>query len=408
MKTIEKTLLPRSCGGFGLIELMISIVISMLLLAAVSAVYLSSKQTFNTSNNVARLQENSRFALWFINHDLRMAGYSGCTRTVASVLNTASPSYDPNFYDPNQVVGGWEFTGTAPNDVYSLNTLDPATVSAGSWEGLNSGSALAADLTGRNLVPGSDVLVIKRANTLLSVKPNGNISLTASLFNVNDGREQPGTGQPRVPPINQFDLLVVSNCQQADLFQNTADTDSNPDLNPKPVSRTAGTGAPGNLDPTAKAFGTSNALSPLSPTYDAATEIYAFTSNAYYVATGASGDPSLFRLSFSNGQPPAPGDPNNPQELVEGVENMQVLYGEDTDADGTANKFVAADDVADPTQVVAVRIGLLMRAPTQNEDFIDASKQFLVADNIEIQPVVNPNHLRYIASSTVQLRNLGL
>ena len=49
-----------------------------------------------------------------------------------------------------------------------------------------------------------------------------------------------------------------------------------------------------------------------------------------------------------------------------------------------------------------------MRALTHNEDFIDAAKQFLVTDNIEIQPIVDSKHLRYIAGSTVQLRNLGL
>ncbi len=399
--------LYRRCRGFGLIELMVSIVISMLLLAVVSGVYLSSKQTFNVSNNVARLQENSRFALWFINHDLRMAGYSGCTRTIGNLLDTAAPGYDPNLYDPNQVVGGWNFDDTEPGDVYAISTLDPTTVTAGDWEGLATGSDLAADFNGRNLVPGSDVLVVKRANTLLSLKPSGTIALGASTFNVNDGREQSSSGQPRVPAIEQFDLLVLSTCQQADLFQNTSNTDSNPDLNPKPISRTAGSGIPGNQDPTTKSFGTSNPLSPLSPTYGDETEVYAFTSNAYYVATGSTGEPTLFRLSFSNGQPPAPGDPDNPQELVEGVENMQVLYGEDTDGDDTANRYVAADEVTNPAAVVAVRVGLLMRAPTQNEDFIDG-KQFFVADNIEIQPVVDPNHLRYIASSTVQLRNLGL
>jgi len=387
-----------------MIELMVSVVISMLLLAAVSTVYLSSKQTFSTSNNVARVQENSRFALHFIDQDLRMAGYSGCTRSIGSVLNTTAAGYDANFYDPSQVVGGWEFNGTAPSEVYTLNTLNPASVSAGSWSGLTTGSALAADFTGRNLVPGSDVLIIKRANTLLPVKSTGTIPLNASTFAVDDARALDGGGEP-VPPIPQFSLLVASNCQQADLFQNTVDTDSNPTLNPKPVSRTTGSGVPGNLDPTVKPFGTSNPLSPLSPSYDSATEIYAFTSHAYYVATGVSGGPSLFRLSFSNGQPGA----GEEQELVEGVENMQVLYGEDTDADEVANKYIAADDVTDPAAVVSVRVGLLMRATTQNEDFIDEStKQFFVADNIEIKPVVDANHLRYIARSTVQLRNLGL
>lgn len=395
----------QDCRGFGLVELMVSLLISLLLLAAVSAIYLSAKTTFNTSNSVARLQENTRFALWFINHDLRMAGYSGCTRTIGSVLDTAAPSYHANFYDPTQVVGGWEFTGTAPGDVYALTTLDPASVGATSWAALGTGSTLPADLNGRNLVPGSDVLVVKRANTLLSVKPAGNVGLTASAFNINDGRAQNGAGQPRLPAIRQSDLLVLSSCQQADLFQNVADTDGDPDLNPKPISRAAGSGAPGNQAPAARAFGTANPLSPLSPGYDKDTEIYAFTSHAYYISLSSDGEPSLFRLSFSKGQP-SPTD--RPQELVQGVENMQLLYGEDTDADGIANKYVAADDVVDAGEIVAMRVGLLMRVVSSNEDFTDESqKKFLVADNIEIQPVIDPKHLRYIAGATVQLRNRG-
>lgn len=390
--------------GFGLVELMVSLLIGLLLLAVVSAIYLSAKQTFNTGNSVARLQENTRFALWFINHDLRMAGYSGCTRTIGSVLNTAAASYDANFYDPRQVVGGWEFAGTAPGDVYALTTLDPASVSATSWASLDTGLPLPSDLNGRNLVPGSDVLVVKRANTLLSVKPAGSIGLTATSYNINDGRAQNGVGQPRIPAIRQFDLMVLSSCQQADLFQNIADTDSDPGLNPKPVSRAMGSGAPGNLAPATRPFGTSNPLSPLSPGYDQDTEIYAFSSHAYYISLSTDGEPSLFRLSFSNGQP---GPTDLPQQLVQGVENMQLLFGEDTDADGIANRYVAADDVVDAAEIVAMRVGLLMRA-SSNEDFIDESqKKFIVADNIEIQPVVDPNHLRYIAGATVQLRNRG-
>ena len=371
--------------GFGMIELMVSIVISTLLLAAVSTVYMTSKQTFYTSNNVARIQENSRFALWFINHDLRMAGFAGCTRNMNSHLNPAGTGYDANFYDPTQVVGGWEFTGTTPGDAYSLTTLDPSTVSAGSWEGLNTGSALANDIAVRNPIPGSDVLVVKRANTLLPVRPDATFNPNLPIFNIDDARAG------ATPSITTSKLLVVGNCEVADLIQNTQDTDSTP-----LIGRETGSGNPGNLG-----------LPSFSDAFDEASDVYAFTSHAYYIAVGADGGPSLFRLSFSDGMPD-PTDPDLPQELVEGVENMQVLYGEDTSGDGIANKYVAADDVATPAAVVAVRVSLLMRALTHNEDFIDASKQFFVSDNTEIQPVVDPNHLRYIASSTVQLRNMGL
>ena len=379
--------------GFGVIELMIALVISMFLLAAVSAVYMSTKQTFNTSNNVARIQENSRFALHFMNQDLRMAGFAGCTRNINSVLDTTASAYDSNLYDPNQVVGGWEFAGTAPGDTYALTTLDPASASAGSWTGMGASAFLHADLSSRNLVPGSDVLVVKRANTPLAVRFDTSWGPSGDEFDIRDGRPvDPANTSKRLPPIDQFDLLVLSNCQQADLIQNT---DSNPDSTGK-LGRVAGTGVPGNFNPVSN---------PLSQAYDDATDIYAFTSQAYFIAPGNDGNPSLFRLSFSSGQPAA----GEEQELVEGVENMQVLYGEDTTGDGVANKYITADDVVDPAQIVAVRIGLLMRAVSHNEDFIDESqKQFFIADNIEVQPIVDPNHLRYVASSTIQLRNLGL
>ena len=383
----------RSDLGFGVIELMVALVISMFLLAAVSTVYMSSKQTFNTSNNVARIQENSRFALHFMNQDLRMAGFAGCTRNINSVLDVTASAYDANLYDPTQVVGGWEFGGTAPGDTYALTTLDPASASAGSWAGMGASATLHGDLSSRNLVPGSDVLVVKRANSPLAVRFDATWGPSGSEFDVKDGRPiDPANSSKRLPPIDEFDLLVLSNCQQADLIQNT---DTNPDSTGK-IGRVAGAGVPGNFDP---------AASPLSQAYDDATDIYAFTSHAYFIAPGNDGGPSLFRLSFSNGQPAA----GEEQELVEGVENMQVLYGEDTSGDGIANKYVAADDVADPAAVVAVRIGLLMRATSLNEDFIDeAQKQFFIADNIEVQPIVDPYHLRYVARSTIQLRNLGL
>lgn len=400
-KQIFCTQFAGSDRGFGIIELMVSLVISMLLLAAVSTVYMSSKQTFNTSNNVARIQENSRYALHFINQDLRMAGFAGCSRNVNSVLDTGATAYDANFYDPTQVVGGWEFTGTAPGNTFALTTLDPATANPSDWSGIGVSAVLPADLSSRNVIPGSDVLVVKRANTLLTVKlkldplnPALRLPANALTAEIDDARQlvsgnrvPPIWPSPSAPSLNS--LLVLSNCQGADLIQNTdSDTDTTGF-----IGRVTGTGVPGN------------STNLMSQSYDVATDIYAFTSHAYFVAPGNDGGPSLYRLSFSNGQPAAGAE----QELVQGVENMQVLYGEDTTGDGIANKYVAADAVVDPAAVVAVRIGLLMRATSLNEDFIDeAQKQFFVADNIEIQPIVDPYHLRYVASSTIQLRNLGL
>jgi type IV pilus assembly protein PilW len=50
------------------------------------------------------------------------------------------------------------------------------------------------------------------------------------------------------------------------------------------------------------------------------------------------------------------------QELVEGVEDMQITYGEDTDNDRNANLYVDANGVTNWEKVVNVRINLTVRS----------------------------------------------
>lgn len=94
----------------------------------------------------------------------------------------------------------------------------------------------------------------------------------------------------------------------------------------------------------------------------------------------------------------------NGQVLVSGVENMQILYGEDVDGNGTADRYVASDfPTLDMTRVVSVRVSLLFRS----------------ADPVEINPVqktynlngtlytpTNFTYLRTQVNFTSTLRNL--
>lgn len=54
--------------------------------------------------------------------------------------------------------------------------------------------------------------------------------------------------------------------------------------------------------------------------------------------------------------------------VVEGIEDMQILYGEDTDPspDGTPNYYVPANTVVDMSKVVSVRINLTARTLENN------------------------------------------
>src|SRR5210317_239223 len=64
--------------GLSLIELMIAIMLSIFITAALITLFVNSKQNYRMNENMSRLQENARFAMSFIARDLRMADYRTC------------------------------------------------------------------------------------------------------------------------------------------------------------------------------------------------------------------------------------------------------------------------------------------------------------------------------------------
>ncbi len=91
----------------------------------------------------------------------------------------------------------------------------------------------------------------------------------------------------------------------------------------------------------------------------------------------------------------------NTAALVEGVENMQILYGADTNNDGVPNYYVPAGTAGlDMTQVNSVRVSLLLRT---------------IDDNIASEPLAytyngatttpTDRRIRRVFTSTIALRN---
>jgi type IV pilus assembly protein PilW len=62
-------------SGFTLVELMISITLGLVLLAGVTAVFLSSKQSFRTQESLGQVQETGRFLNYLMYPYVRLAGY---------------------------------------------------------------------------------------------------------------------------------------------------------------------------------------------------------------------------------------------------------------------------------------------------------------------------------------------
>ena len=81
----------------------------------------------------------------------------------------------------------------------------------------------------------------------------------------------------------------------------------------------------------------------------------AIRTTVYSIANGSSGAPALYRSV--NGVS---------TEAVEGIEDLQILYGEDTDNDDVPNYYVDAANISDMAQAISVRLTVVARTVETN------------------------------------------
>jgi type IV pilus assembly protein PilW len=116
--------------------------------------------------------------------------------------------------------------------------------------------------------------------------------------------------------------------------------------------------------------------------------------NQFTIAPGANTQPAL----FCNGV-----------ELVSNVRNMQIMFGEDTDDDLVANRYVKAGTVIDAgkmNNVVSVRVILLFETPTASSKVVaDAQEYDLLGDGTAVLSFPNDRRIRRMVVTTINLRN---
>jgi type IV pilus assembly protein PilW len=281
--------------GFSLVELMVSLVLGGLIIAAVGTVYLGSRQSFRTQDAMARMQEGARYAFEALSVDLRQVGFGCGTVNAGAVDETA---------------GGWYknlFTGPL----------------RGYKDG--SGSPYAADD-----VDDTDAIWVLRAD-----KANETV-ITA-----------PGTTDA-AHGIGPGGLFVVTDVySDASVYVASAASGTTYTLG-------AGTICTTGLVPDSAGF-----------------HVLPLSAHFYYIRNNATtGEPGLYRQTLlADGTTEA-------QEMVEGVEDMEITYGEDITPPGStaecpednciADVYVDADGVTNWNRVVAVRLKLFMRSPETN------------------------------------------
>jgi type IV pilus assembly protein PilW len=309
-----------------LVELLIAMALGLLLTLGVTQIYLSGSETYRQTQGLAHAQESTRFVSAILSPDLRSAGSFGCLAEMGRPLDQVVDNrLNGALTVPlAQAVQGWEYSGTSPGDTITLAAA-LATPTAGNWESGTVGTALPANLAG-SVVTGSDVIIVN-ALTPLSVPVNATNPQNGNSINLEDNSGV---------PVNRVVLATLGDCSEGELFQKSNNANSS-----------ALTMAGGNISP-------GNNGNNFNLAYEPETKVYEFTSMAYYIGEGTNGEPALFRRLMTPLQ--------NPQELVSGVETLQILYGIDTNGTSAADTYLPADEVADWNNVASVRFSVMTRS----------------------------------------------
>ncbi|MDG4553254.1 MAG: PilW family protein [Candidatus Competibacter sp.] len=80
---MNTSILKHRQHGMTLIEIMVSLVISLFLLTGLLQMFIATRQSSRIQENLSRIQENGRFGIEYINRVVRQAGY----RSRATILN---------------------------------------------------------------------------------------------------------------------------------------------------------------------------------------------------------------------------------------------------------------------------------------------------------------------------------
>ncbi len=297
---------------------MVALLLGSIVTLGIIQMFSSSQRSNLTLQGQARMQEAARFGLDFILRPVREAGYLGCVSTsvdVRSVLNVATPADTP--FEANLIDGLVGF------EAVSDDALSPV------WAPAITG--LPSQIDTSLIEPGTDVIVVRRASS--------DFGLRVTTAQVNPSSELVTELPADASLFAAGDFAVVSDCSKAALFQITAAASGTSYT----MQHLTGAGTPGNnttdLSGDATVFGTDATVFPVSAT-------------VFFVAPGLGtnnrGDNPMSLWSQSNGDAPI--------ELVEGIEDLQVLYGEDTDANRTPNRYRTIQNITDPNDIVTVRV----------------------------------------------------
>ena len=374
----------RAMAGVTLVEMMVALGIGLALIAIMLSVYLSTKGASRRQEQISSIQNSVRVAFEYLASDARMIGHEGChTRgtTPANVDNldadAAATELARNF---GIGVEGWNYK-TADNAL-TLTSDTPANITDANEFELNKGAVPSiktiplTTVSPNGLTPGSDVLVMRlvtgRPIRLTEAAPIGN---AIKIENV-AGAACPGESAPnKVSGFCQNSYGLIAGCGWAQYFR---------------------------VQSIATATLTTSAN--LVKAYETTAEVFPAQTIVYYVRLGSNGtSPSLYRRTFDGTD-----DAGTEEELIAGVESLQVRYGLDTSVPPDQNRdgdYVTAEAIDTWSNVVAVRMSLLLRSDSAGDESLTLPTSTPMNGLTITYPDGGARFDRRVFTTTVALRN---
>ncbi|MDD2814943.1 MAG: PilW family protein [Thiotrichaceae bacterium] len=335
-------------AGFTLIEMMIAVTISMILMAGVLSIFISSKRTYVLQDELSKLQENARFIFDDITYSLRMAGYFGCS---GKIPRNAPATINMNAFTPNENnlkitdTNAVALTKAVPlSDRLSVNYFgsplhSPVATDANTWDDLQN--------------PGKTSVIFDPSKAVIPLSPDNLL---------------PSVG----------DTLVVSDCGGAEVYTVKTATAASLTLNTNflrmyfwPVNVT-------------------RIIDPVTFSSAISYEVRGVDKTGNGTANDIQDGFMLFKTAGGQMRP-----------FIEGVENLQIRYGVDTNADGIADIYSTQ-----PTggKVVSARITLLMRTGNYRADLGPDTATYQLDPDVTYTPA-DVGYRRRLISTTVDIRN---
>lgn len=295
----------RAPRGATLIELMVGLTLGLLVVLAASTVFIGSRQANRTNEGLSRAQETARNAFALIARDLRETGGNPCDSNVlvSNVLNNAQPPAPTWWVDWDRPLQGFD----------GGDAFDGAAFGAAAGE----------------RVAGTDAVITKYITDLTDLTVTAH-DAAAARFTVNANPHRVKVG----------DLLMVCNYGQAAIFQASA-------IGAGTIDHADSAALDGNCSrglglPTSCLTATGTGY-----TFAAGSKIGSLSAVGWYIGNNGradSGGRSLFRVTR-----------NGPEEVAEGVSDMQIEY-----LRAGAAAYGDATTIANWGDVVGIRIALTL------------------------------------------------